>query len=160
MCSSSLVSYSGILSMHYLKKTSRSVLASFETRGAAVSDVSLSSDCHRALHSAQGGLSRVTCLDCQCRQSSGSAIIGTLRSNDEDGNANVEKINRFYEQTTTLNKQTKFYPFLNMVMVPKNSTPGWFAYIRQSKRVMLAIKTERTQIHFKRRSRCRRVVGS
>ena len=35
-----------------------------------------------------------------------------------------------------------------MVMVPKNSTPGGFAYIRQSKRVMIAIKTERTQIHF------------
>ena len=33
-------------------------------------------------------------------------------------------------------------------MVPKNSTPGGFAYIRQSKRVMIAIKTERTQIHF------------
>ena len=30
--------------------------------------------------------------------SSGSAIIGTLRSNDEDGNAKVEKIYRFYEQ--------------------------------------------------------------
>ena len=28
--------------------------------------------------------------------SSGSAIIGTLRSNDEDGNAKVEKIYRFY----------------------------------------------------------------
>ena len=80
--------------------------------------------------------------------SSGSAIIGTLRSNDEDGNAKVEKIYRFYEQTTTLNKQTKFHPFLNMVMVPKNSTPGGLAYIRQSKRVMIAIKTERTQIHF------------
>ena len=33
-------------------------------------------------------------------------------------------------------------------MVPRNSTPGGFAYIRQSKRVMIAIKTERTQIHF------------
>ena len=73
------------------KKTSRSVLASFETRGAAVSDASLSSDCHRALHSAQGGLSRAARLDCQCRQSSGSAKIGTLRSNDADGNAKVEK---------------------------------------------------------------------
>ena len=58
------------------------------------------------------------------------------------------KINRFYEQTTTLNKKTKFYLFLNMVMVPRNSTPGGFAYIRQSKWVMIAIKTERTQIHF------------
>ena len=33
-------------------------------------------------------------------------------------------------------------------MVPRNSTPGGFAYIRQSERVMIAIKTERTQIHF------------
>ena len=56
--------------------------------------------------------------------------------------------NRFYEQTTTLNKQTKFYLFLNMVMVPRNSNPGGFTYIRQSKRVMIAIKTERTQNHF------------
>ena len=37
-----------------------------------------------------------------------------------------------------------------MVMVPRNSTPGGFAYIRQSKRVMIAIKAERTQIHFLR----------
>ena len=58
------------------------------------------------------------------------------------------KNNRLYEETTTLNKQTKFYLFLNMVMVPRNSTPRGFAYIRQSKRVMIAIKTERTQIHF------------
>ena len=35
-----------------------------------------------------------------------------------------------------------------MVMVPRNSTAEGFAYIRQSKRVMIAIKTERTQIHF------------
>ena len=34
-------------------------------------------------------------------------------------------------------------------MVPRNSTPGGFAYIRQSKWVgIIAIKTERTQIHF------------
>ena len=34
-------------------------------------------------------------------------------------------------------------------MVPKNSTPGGFAYIWQSKWVgIIAIKTERTQIHF------------
>ena len=38
-------------------------MAEIETRGAALSDVSLSSDCHRALHSAQGDLSRVACLD-------------------------------------------------------------------------------------------------
>ena len=35
-----------------------------------------------------------------------------------------------------------------MVMVPRNSTAEGFAYIRQSKRVMIAIKTERSQIHF------------
>ena len=34
-------------------------------------------------------------------------------------------------------------------MVPKNSTPGGFAYIWQSKGVgTIAIYTERTQIHF------------
>ena len=34
-------------------------------------------------------------------------------------------------------------------MVPKNSTPEGFAYIGQSKWVgIIAIKTERTQIHF------------
>ena len=34
-------------------------------------------------------------------------------------------------------------------MVPRNSTPGGFAYIWQSKWVgIIAIKTERTQIHF------------
>ena len=34
-------------------------------------------------------------------------------------------------------------------MVPRNSTPGGFAYIRQSKWIgIIATKTERTQIHF------------
>ena len=34
-------------------------------------------------------------------------------------------------------------------MVPRNSTPGGFAYIWQSKWIaIIAIKTERTQIHF------------
>ena len=34
-------------------------------------------------------------------------------------------------------------------MVPRNSTPGGFAYIWQSKWVgIIAIKTERTEIHF------------
>ena len=34
-------------------------------------------------------------------------------------------------------------------MVPRNTTPGGFAYICQSKWVtIIAIKTERTQIHF------------
>jgi len=36
-------------------------------------------------------------------------------------------------------------------MVPRNSIPGGFAYICQSKGVgIIAIKTERTQIHFLR----------
>ena len=48
--------------MHYLKNK-QECLAEIETRGAALSDVSLSSDCHRALHFAQGDLSRVACLD-------------------------------------------------------------------------------------------------
>ena len=39
--------------------------------------------------------------------------------------------------------------FLNLDMAPRNSIPGGFAYIRQSKWVgIIAIKTERTQIHF------------
>ena len=39
--------------------------------------------------------------------------------------------------------------FLNLDMVPTNSSPGGFAYIGQSKSVgIIAIKTERTQIHF------------
>ena len=39
--------------------------------------------------------------------------------------------------------------FLYLDMVPRNSTPGGFAYIWQSKWVgIIAIKTERTQIHF------------
>jgi len=34
-------------------------------------------------------------------------------------------------------------------MVPRNSTPGGFAYIWQSKWIrIIVIKTERTQIHF------------
>ena len=53
--------------------------------------------------------------------------------------------------------------FLYLDMVPRNSTPGGFANIWQSKWVgIIAIKTERTQIHFLSdiRSHCRRVVGS
>ena len=38
--------------------------------------------------------------------------------------------------------------FLYLDMVPRNSTPGRFAYISQSKWVgIIAIKTERTEIH-------------
>ena len=39
--------------------------------------------------------------------------------------------------------------FLNLDIVPRNLTPGGFAYIWQSKWFgIIAIKTERTQIHF------------
>ena len=39
--------------------------------------------------------------------------------------------------------------FLNLDMVPKNSTPGGLAYILQSKwEEIIVIKTEREQIHF------------
>ena len=62
---------------------------------------------------------------------------------------------RFCTTTTWLfredvNKQRhNFILFLNLDMVLWNSTPGGFAYIWQSKRVgIIAIKTERTQIHF------------
>ena len=49
--------------MHYLKNE-QECFAEVKTRGAAPSDVSLSSNqCHRALHSAQDGLSRVASLD-------------------------------------------------------------------------------------------------
>ena len=47
-----------------------------------------------------------------------------------------------------VNKQILFL-FLNLDMVPRNSTPGGFAYIWQSKWVgIISIKTEREQIHF------------
>ena len=144
--------------MHYLKNE-QECFAGFETRGAAVSDVSLWSDCHRALHSARWPQpSRTFGLPVP-------VVFWVSHNRDfkiqrRGRQRESRKINRFYEQTTTLNKQTKFYLFLNMVMVPRNSTPGGFAYIRHSKRIMIAIKTERTQIHFKRRSGCRRVVGS
>ena len=51
---------------------------------------------------------------------------------------------------------------MNLDMVPRNLVPGRFAYVSQSKWVgIIAKKTERTQILlFKRRPRCRRVVGS
>ena len=51
---------------------------------------------------------------------------------------------------------------LNLDLVPWKSTSGGFAYIWESKWVgIITIRTERTQVHFcKRRSRCRRVVGS
>ena len=131
--------------MHYLKNE-QECFAGFETRGAAVSDVSFSSDCHRALCSRWPQPSRTFGLPVP-------VVFWVSHNRDfkiqrRGRQRESRKINRFYEQTTTLNKQTKFYLFLNMVMVPRNSTPGGFAYIRQSKRVMIAIKTERSQIHF------------
>ena len=47
------------------------------------------------------------------------------------------------------NKDEILFLFLYLGMVPRNSTPGGFAYIWQSKWVgIIAIKNERTQIHF------------
>ena len=159
MCSSSLVSYSGILSMHYLKKRTGVLCWVWNTRRYPEWCVVV-----EWLSSGTLLCSRWT----QPSHMSGLPVpVVFWVSHNKDfkiqrrgRQRESRKINRFYEQTTTLNKQTKFYLFLNMVMVPRNSTPGGFAYIRHSKRVMIAIKTERTQIHFKRRSGCRRVVGS
>ena len=49
-----------------------------------------------------------------------------------------------------VNRQRRnWFLFLNLNMVPRNSTPGGFGWIWQSKWVgKIAIKTERTQIHF------------
>ena len=49
-----------------------------------------------------------------------------------------------------VNKQRRnFILFLSLDMAPWNSTSGGFAYIWQSKWIgIIAIKTERTQIHF------------
>ena len=49
-----------------------------------------------------------------------------------------------------VNKQRQnIFLFLYLDMVPRNSTPGGFAYIWQSKWVgTIAIKIQRTQIHF------------
>ena len=49
-----------------------------------------------------------------------------------------------------VNKQRRnWFLFLNLNMVPRNSTPGGLAWIWQSQWVgTIAIKTERTQIHF------------
>ena len=51
-------------------------------------------------------------------------------------------------RTQTSNDEILFL-FLNLDVVPRNSTSGGFAYIWQSKWVgIIAIKTERMQIHF------------
>ena len=49
-----------------------------------------------------------------------------------------------------VNKQRQnIFLFLYLDMVPRNSTPGGFAYIWQSKWVgTIAVKIQRTQIHF------------
>ena len=53
----------------------------------------------------------------------------------------------FYGERKQRNR--KQFLFMNLDMVPTNSTPGGFAYIWQSKWVgIIAMKTERTQIHF------------
>ena len=43
---------------------------------------------------------------------------------------------------------TKFSLFLNLAMVPSNSTPGGLHLTRSKSVGIIAIKTERTQIHF------------
>ena len=106
-----------------------------------------------------------TLLKCSCFQ------IGTLRSNDADGNNNVIKTIRLKSKTTTLQVHHTFFYisfpfsrdydvkmpsndeilflFRSLNMVPWNSALGRFAYNWQSKWVgIIAIKTERTQIHF------------
>ena len=46
-------------------------------------------------------------------------------------------------------ERRNFISLLNLDMVPRNSIPGGFAYIWQSKWVgIITIKTERTKIHF------------
>ena len=97
--------------------------------------------------------------------------IGTLRSNDADGNENVIKTMALKSKTTTLQVHHTFlyisfpfsrdcdvktssnddilFLFLSLNMVPWNSALGRFAYNWQSKWVgIIAIRTERKQIHF------------
>ena len=102
--------------------------------------------------------------------------IGTLRSNNADGNENVTKTIGLISKTTTSHVHHTFlyisFPFLHDydVKMPnfafyggrkqattkfyfsfwaRNSASGGFAYNWQSKLVeIIAIKTERTQIHF------------
>ena len=55
-------------------------------------------------------------------------------------------ISRFMEYVKK--QRRNLFLFLYLDMVPRNSTPGGFAYIWQNKWVgIIAIKTERTQIH-------------
>ena len=104
-------------------------------------------------------------------------LLGTLRSNDADGNENVIKTIRLISKTTTLHVHHTFlnisfpflhdfdydafygerkqnndeilFLFLNLNMVPWNSALAGFAYNWQRKWVgIIAIKTGRRQIHF------------
>ena len=120
---------------------------------------------------------------CWSQQRSRILLLGTLRSNEADGNENVKKRKVLLAKQqlgtyTTLfctflcpflhdydvnmanfafyggrkRATTKFYfsyCLLYLDMVPSNSTPGGFASIWQSEWVgIIAIKTERKQIHF------------
>ena len=120
---------------------------------------------------------------CWSQQRSRILLLGTLRSNDADGNENVKKTIGLISKTTTLHVHHTFlyisFPFLHdydvkmanfafyggrkqattkfyfsycllfLDMVPRNSTPGGFASVWQNEWVgIIAIKTERTQIHF------------
>ena len=127
-----------------------------------------------------------------------SHAIGTLRSNDADGNGNVKKPKGLINKTTNLHvhhafiyisflflhdfevkmpnfafyvgcKQASkkfyfsFWAWIWSLETQLQETSGRFAYIWHSKRVgIIAIKTERTQIHFLSDVLvvARRVVGS
>ena len=101
--------------------------------------------------------------------------LGTLRYNDATATRTSKNNNRFNKQTCTtlfctfryrfcttttwkclislfmenINKQwPNFISFLSLDMLPKNSTPVWFAYIWQSKCLaIIAIKTKKQQTH-------------
>ena len=113
---------------------------------------------------------------------SGSSSVGTLRSNDANGNENVKKKNnRFCKQNNNFARASRFFVhffarfcttttwkcpislfmedvnkrrrnFISLSVLgygPKEFNSRRFAYIWQSKWIgIIAIKTERTQIHF------------
>ena len=107
----------------------------------------------------------------QAREPRPSRLLGTLRSDDAMAtrkNNNFARASHFFVHffavfarlrhenclilrfREDVNKRRhNFILFLNLDMVFRNSTPGGFAYIWQSRWVgIIAIKTERTQIHF------------
>ena len=49
---------------------------------------------------------------------------------------------------------------MNLDVVPRNSSPGGFTYIGQSESVGIIKERKNPNSLFKRRSRCRGVVGS